>query len=366
MSIRNDTSTTPLAPWEFAGLLLTNWCSARCAFCYVHSGPNRRNEMTITTALRLWRELDELALRHGRSMRIHLAGGEPFGDWPRLAGLCRAARDAALSPLEKIETNAFWATDDNLTRARLELLGALGLERLVVSSDVFHQEFIPIERVQRCVKTAQAVLGRQRARVRWWDFYHAPADLRHADEATRGQAYQAALARHRDRLTGRAALLLADLLPRHPAAEFRHENCAANILGSRHVHIDAAGHIFPGVCSGIIIGRAADYTVGDIWHEFAANWPGNPVVNALVTAGSYGLLQLAEPLGYRARPAGYADKCHLCTHIRQFLFDRGIWPEHIGPAECYANAEDRRAKAGCACTPNDLTPPTDPPTVSPA
>ena len=69
-----------LAVWEFAGLLLTYWCNARCAFCYVYSGPDRGAWMSVPDALKIWRSLDRLAAKHDKTMRIHLAGGEPFGD----------------------------------------------------------------------------------------------------------------------------------------------------------------------------------------------------------------------------------------------------------------------------------------------
>lgn len=211
-------NTPELAAWEFAGLLVTYWCNARCAFCYVYSGPDRGGDMGIEAAIELWRSLDRLAAASGKRMRIHLAGGEPLGDWPRLAGIVRSARDAGLTPLEKIETNAFWATDDNLTRARLELLDALGVEKLVVSTDVFHQEFVPFDRVRRCVEIARKVLGRGRVRVRWWDFFHQPTELRGISPAERRQAYQTALERHKDRLTGRgppAGSIVAEI-PRRP------------------------------------------------------------------------------------------------------------------------------------------------------
>src|SRR4030042_677813 len=92
-----------LAVWEFAGLMLTYWCSARCAFCYVHAGPERGGMMSLQTAVELWRGLDELAAAHGKTMRIHLTGGEPFRDWVHLVSIIRAARDAGLTPLDKVE-----------------------------------------------------------------------------------------------------------------------------------------------------------------------------------------------------------------------------------------------------------------------
>ncbi|NUQ48356.1 MAG: radical SAM protein, partial [Phycisphaerae bacterium] len=216
--------------WEYAGLMVTYWCNARCAFCYVYSAPDRGGSLEIADAVALWRGLDELAAAAGKTMRIHLAGGEPFGDWPRLVCIIRAARDAGLTRLEKVETNAFWASDDDLTRARLELLDALGMEKLVVSSDVYHQEYVPFDNVRRCVETARRVLGRGRVRVRWWDFYNDPTSLRGASEPEKAAAYEAAFRRHGERLTGRAAQRLAALLPRQPAAHYAGENCAAEVL----------------------------------------------------------------------------------------------------------------------------------------
>ncbi|MCK4340675.1 MAG: hypothetical protein KAY37_02985, partial [Phycisphaerae bacterium] len=253
---------TELAVWEFAGLMLTYWCSSKCAFCYVHAGPNRGGDMDVETALALWRSLDQLAAAHGKTMRIHLAGGEPFRDWVRLASIIRTARDAGLTPLEKVETNAFWATDDGLTRARLELLNALGTQKLVVSSDVFHQEFVPFDRVQRCVAMARRVFGPGRVIVRWWDFFQNPVNTRQLSPAAKKQAFKAALEHHSDRLTGRASEKLAPLLPGYPAERFQGHNCLAEVLQSKHVHIDPFGNIFPGTCGGIILGRAAPCGTG--------------------------------------------------------------------------------------------------------
>ncbi|MFO0838218.1 MAG: radical SAM protein [Phycisphaerae bacterium] len=334
-----------LGAWEYAGLLLTYWCNARCAFCYVYSGPDRGGEMTRELALRLWATLDQHAKRHGRRMRIHLAGGEPMGDWPRLAALVRAARDAGLTPLEKIETNAFWAVDDDLTRTRLELLDALGMEKLVVSADIYHQEFVPIERVRRCVEIARRVLGAGRVRVRWWDFYNRPDSPRGLAADAKNAAYATALERHRDRMTGRAALRLAPLLEQHDAEHFAGRRCVDEVLQSRHVHIDGHGNIFPGVCSGIILARATDRGVDEAWDDLSKHWRENPVVDAVVEGGSYELMRRAEGLGYRRLPGGYANKCHLCTDVRQFLFDHGLWRAAVGPAECYANERDRREAA---------------------
>jgi hypothetical protein len=326
-----------LAVWEFAGLMLTYRCTARCAHCYVGAGPDRSGDLSIPAALELWRGLDALAAAHGKSMRIHLTGGEPFDDWERLAGLVRAAQAAHLSPLEKVETNASWATEDALVRTRLELLAALGVQKLVVSADIFHQVWVPLERVQRCVAGARRIFGPGRVNVRWWDFFQSPVDPRALAPAARRDAFRASLLRHPERLTGRAAQQLALLLPGQPADAFAAENCVAALLDSRHVHVDPYGHVFPGTCAGIILGRAGPGTPGipALWDALAAHWSAHPVLAALVTGGPRALLVSAVALGYRPLAAGYASPCHLCAHVRGFLRRHEPWSRWLGPDECY-------------------------------
>lgn len=328
-----------LALWEFAGLLLTYSCNARCAFCYVNCDPRRAVWMRSEDALTLWRGLDRHAARHGLNMRIHLAGGEPFEDWPLLLSVVRAARDAGLSPLEKIETNAGWAESDGLTRSRLEQLDALGMGKLTVSTDVYHQQFIPFERVRRCVEIARQVLGPRRVRVRWWDFYQNPIDTRKLSPAERRRAFRQALQRHQDRLTGRAAEELTGLLPRRPAEYYHNLRCGKELLLSRHVHIDPYGNVFPGVCNGIIIGNALRETPEELWTRMTRDWRNHPILSATVAGGSFELMRRAMRLGYRPLPDGYAGKCHLCHDVRRFLFEQGLCPEGVGPEECYASAD---------------------------
>ncbi len=398
-----------LSPWDFAGLMLTYGCNARCAFCYVSSGPDRGGRMSVDQAIRLWRGLTEHAAAHGRTMKVHLAGGEPFQEWQTLAAIVQAGRAAGLPPLEKVETNAGWAADDEQTRARLTLLRDLEVEKLTVSCDVFHQEYIPIARVQRCVRVAREVLGPGRLIVRWWDYFNDPIDTRDLPYEQKRAVFRAALEKHPDRMTGRAALELADLLPARPAADFAGQSCVREILQSRHVHIDPFGYVFPGTCGGIILGRVRDAareqgtgnreqrtrtreqgpgareqpvkvvsasgrslpvvsassrweqgtrnrepghgsetgtteteadtaayaSVDALWRDLAASWPAHPVLGAVVSGGSYALLERVRSLGYVERPGGYGSKCHLCADIRQWLVQRGLWPGAVGPRACY-------------------------------
>ena len=104
----------PVKYWSFAGIMLTYWCSARCRCCYLCCSPDRHERMTAEQAVEVWRQL-RAASPHG--CRVHLTGGEPFGDWELLIDVCRRAAREGLQPLEKVETNAFWATEEKLAPA---------------------------------------------------------------------------------------------------------------------------------------------------------------------------------------------------------------------------------------------------------
>lgn len=345
MSAGRRATAIELVPWEFAGLMLTYWCNAKCAFCYVYSGPERGGKMSVEDALGYWRGLRDHAAEHGKRMRVHLSGGEPFGDWEHLIAVARAAHAEGLTQdggFEKVETNAFWARDDAETRERLIALRDCGMTMLVISSDVYHQEFVGMDRVERCVRVAREVLGEAGVRVRWWDFTATPVSLHGASEDAKRQAYVEALSRHRERLTGRAANELADLFPGQRPEAFAEDVCVKPVLKSKHVHIDCYGNVFPGVCSGIIWGNAKREPIPRLWRRLRDEWRKHPIIEPVVRGSATALYHDALKLGYTARERGYANKCHLCTDVRQFLHERGGWDDWVGPADCYAGAAERR------------------------
>ena len=115
-------------------------------------------------------------------------------------------------------------------------------------------------------------------------------------------------------------------------------NCLAAFLGAKGVHIDPYGNVFSGTCSGIILGNINQTPLEEIWKAFH---PGrDEFVKTLCEKGPCGLLDEAKTLGYRELPA-YASKCHLCTHLRQLFFEKGVRSAVIGPADCYSRSSSR-------------------------
>jgi len=336
----------PVKYWSFAGLMLTYWCNARCASCYLCCSPTRREEMSVAQALGYWAGLAE-ASPHG--CRMHLSGGEPFGNWPRLIDLCLRAQHAGITaraPLVKVETNAFWATDESIVRDRLVQLDRAGMGKLSISADPYHQQFVPIANCRLAARVAAEILGPDRVQVRWRDWLEDGFDTDSLSDAERGGLFVSYAAKGKDRFNGRAAEVLAGAvianssgpMQRKSPDKFVDNPCRHALLRSRHVHVDASGLVMPGTCAGIVLGDASKEPVSRIWARLDDDHDAREIVGTLSREGPAGLLRLAEENGYEWRkdcPTGYVGKCHLCWSVRRFLSVSGKHHAELGPGWLY-------------------------------
>jgi organic radical activating enzyme len=323
--------------WRNAGLLLTYKCNAKCEFCYYNCSPEQGGLMPVDMAINAWRSLKELA---GNGAKIHITGGEPFLYWENLLEILREAKKQNLSPVDMIETNGFWAVDEKIVKDRLKILDELGVHRLKISCDPFHQEYVDVELVKRLASVAKELLGQERVLVRWEKYLDKPVEMKNISAVERDKQYIEALKDYPCRFTGRAAGMIAELVISQTVEQIAIRNCSNAFLDAKGVHIDPYGNIFSGTCSGIIVGNITKRPLAEIWQ----NWqPENDVViGQLFNSGPAGLLNGAIEAGYKpakqyaSKPAkNWAGKCHLCASIRQFFFDKGLYKAAVGPAECY-------------------------------
>jgi organic radical activating enzyme len=330
--------------WRSAGLLLTYKCNCACEFCYYNCNPEKGGLMPVDMAIEAWKSLKALA---GDSAKVHFTGGEAFLYWDHLRQILEAAKKQNLGKVDLIETNGFWATSDNIVRQRLQKLDELGMNRFKISTDPFHQEYVDIEPVRRLAKIADEMLGPQRVLVRWRKYLDNPAQMKDTRSSQRNAASQSrippaiierqyiqAIKDYPCRFTGRAAGKLAELVASKSIESIAAMNCKSDFLGAKGVHIDPFGNVFSGTCSGIIFGNINKNKLEDIWKQFSPEQ--NEIIHTLFTSGPFGLLEKAEKAGYMKLKL-YADKCHLCTDIRQFFLEKGIEKSTIGPADCYAS-----------------------------
>ncbi len=336
---RTSRSEPKFKLWRSAGLLLTYKCNCTCEFCYYNCSPDKGGLMSVETAISAWQSLRTLA---GEAAKVHITGGEAFLYWDRLQEILEQAQRERLGKVDLIETNGFWATSDKIARQRLKRLDELGMHRFKVSTDPFHQEYVDAEVVRRLAATASDVLGPDRVLVRWQKYLDDPTEMKSLSSAEREERYISAMNDYPCRLTGRAAGKLAKLAAAStngdPASGIEHRtNCKSDFLGAKGVHIDPFGNVFSGTCSGIILGNVNRTPLEEIWKRFD---PANDdFFSKLFNLGPFGLLVEAEEQGYEQEQA-YAGKCHLCTGVRQFLFENGLCEPTIGPAECYADQQE--------------------------
>ncbi len=327
----------PVKYWSSAGLILTDWCNAACASCYLCCGAGRNTWMPVEMAVGLWCGLERLS-PHG--CRLHLTGGEPFGDWSRLIEIARRAQAEGLSPPDKVETNAFWATGEAVIRQRVTALDEAGMRTLSISADPFHQQFVPIERARFLARAAEDLLGARRLQVRWRDWLENGFDTDSLSPSARSDTFTEWSGRGRDRLNGRAAELLAPFLPPRPVEAFNGDSCRQGLLRSKHVHVGPEGHVVPGVCAGIVLGRVTppyEESIQEIWRRLGADHAGRGIVGTLVEGGPAALAGVAQGEGFI--PAkGYASKCHLCWAVRRFLVDTRKTCDELGPGWVYGSA----------------------------
>jgi organic radical activating enzyme len=347
--------------WRSAGLLLTYKCNAACEFCYYNCSPKQNGLMPVDMAINAWQSLKELA---GNSAKIHITGGEPFLYWDRLVEILQEAKRQNLGPVDMIETNGFWAADPATARRlrtscghsgtyaetsekiaveRLKLLDDLGMRRLKISCDPFHQEYVDIGPVKRLADIAGELLGAKRVLVRWEKYLDSPIKMKNINAAERNKRYVETLKDYPCRFTGRAAVKLAGLVAKETIEQIAQSNCKEAFLGAKGVHIDPYGNVFSGTCSGIIIGNVAQTPLAEIWQKWQPS--NDKVIETLFHFGPAKLLDEAVKLGYKPveryaeKPARqWAGKCHLCANVRQFFFDKGLYKSTIGPAECYESS----------------------------
>ncbi len=326
---RRNRHQSKLKRWRYAGLMLTYRCSATCRFCYYYCTPQAGGLMTAETAINAWEGLIRLA---GREARVHITGGEPFLYFDRLVEILQQAHRLKLTPVDSVETNASWGTHSGQITDKLRQLDALGMNRLKISWDPFHEEFIDIQSVRDLVSAARSVLGPDRVLVRWEKHLEAPSGIRGKTEPEKQRILQEALVTDPCRLTGRAADSVATLAPAYPVEHFMKKNCQNALLSAKGVHIDPYGNVFNGQCSGMLVGNIARTPLDVLWQQFEPDisnfW------KVLYHDGPCGFLEQAGNWGYSPL-LQYASKCHLCANIRRFFFDKRCFPSIINPADCY-------------------------------
>lgn len=144
--------TSSREPLAFSQLKIAyGWkCNASCGHCAVSSGPLRCEVLGLERLLACVDAAAELGMAS-----LELTGGEIFLFYRELVAALARAHGHGLEV--HVNTNACWAKSPALARRRLAALQPLGLTKLILSTDRYHQEFIPLARVLNALAAARAL-----------------------------------------------------------------------------------------------------------------------------------------------------------------------------------------------------------------
>jgi hypothetical protein len=279
-----------------------------------------------------------ISLNHG----LHFTGGEPFLNFDLL---CKAVEIASRFkiPSTFVETNCFWAVDDESTKEKLKLLKKKGLRGIMISVNPFYVEHVPFERTERAIKTSLDIFGNNVVvyqleyyrRFREWGIkgsvsFEDYMKLEKKEDFLRNIEFL---------LMGRAPYKLRETLenfiPTYSAEQFFNHPCITPFMGSLHNHFDNFGNYIPGFCGGISFGDCREL---DRLLEEGIDTEQYPVLGFLMDDNLQGLFALAEDMGYRELKDGYFSKCHLCTDIRKYIIQGRDFKE-LRPKEFYLQLE---------------------------
>jgi hypothetical protein len=282
------------------GILLWNTCNAKCSHCAVNSSPTEVGYMSDEQIF----SLIDATFCDTSDPAIGLSGGEAFLYFDRLCRIIRYATDRGARV--SVNTNGFWGTTVMAAVEKVRVLNGIGLRRMVVSMDGFHDPYINRARplyVIRACKSEHLEVELQ--------FVATKSTTRLAD----------LLAAHSDVLlniqcreipchpVGRAAVMVpdADLLtdPGIPGGL-----CPSAILS-----ISAYGKVIPCCNTAGHLPALQIGTIDEPLVELHEKFRNSRLMNTLLRRGPKALVPAAVEAGYEVRPGGYVDQCHLCYEV---------------------------------------------------
>ena len=125
-------------------VILTEKCNIECRHCISSCSPYRTEDLDRDILDAVIHQAEDSSFVNS----IGFSGGEPFIDILRLETAVTLCREHGLTPT--VTTNGFWA--HSVTAAKDVLRRMEGLIQVCLSTDAFHQEFIPVDRIVNAIK----------------------------------------------------------------------------------------------------------------------------------------------------------------------------------------------------------------------
>ncbi|MEM2149814.1 MAG: radical SAM protein, partial [Nitrososphaerota archaeon] len=325
------------------GVFLSYRCNSRCRHCMYACSPDWSDDwISVEDLKKIFSQLSDMILPSPKGVfdvslnyGLHLSGGEPFLKYDLLLEAVKLAKHCSI-PSIFVETNSFWCIDDLETEEKLVELKQAGLNGILVSVNPFIVEYIPFERIERCVEKSLKIYGRNTL-IYQYEFYKQFKKI-NLKGRLKFEEYMNTLGFEGLRYVelipmGRACYKLRELFYKYPAKIFFKENCVDSLLREWHTHIDNYGNYITGYCGGISLGDARKL---DSLLEEGIDLDEKPILDILINRNLEELYNYAvREFNYKEREDGYISKCDLCLDIRRCIATQSKEYLELSPIEYY-------------------------------
>jgi pyruvate-formate lyase-activating enzyme len=291
---------------HFNGLVLipSDHCNIRCRHCAPECGPDLKSPWDVEA---LKKCITDAAKIPNLRRRVHFAGGEPFLYFNQMLEVCAHAHESGF--VHSVVTNGFWAKNPTRAITMFQRLVTLGLCRVELSTDVFHQEFLPMHVVHQAIQVLKEV--------------DVPITLRVV--TTRKHSVDTILRQLKPEDLNDIEIVGAPVVPVGRAAYAVPKNefylSTSGACGScdtlLNLTVRSDGNVYP-CCAGseenpsLSLGNISQFPIDAL----VQNAEMNLMIRRLVHSGpsSFFAILREEGLGHKIRPE-YTNICHACTEL---------------------------------------------------
>jgi len=280
---------------------------------YIQSHPNGKNKIGINYGL-------------------HITGGEPFLNYNLLLKIVKISKELNI-PSIFVETNCYWCINDEIVNKRLNELKNAGLDGILISVNPFILEYVPFERIERAINISNRIFN-DNVIIYQNLYYYIFKKLKIRNKISFNEFLKIAYdTLHYVELIpmGRTVYNLEFLFEHHNAEYYFSESCRNELTRNWHAHIDNYGNYITGYCGGISLANLEHFN----FSNNTINLDSRPIIKALLNSIEELYYFAVDNFNFKERKNGYISKCHLCLHIRNYIYSKSKNFIELNPKDFY-------------------------------
>lgn len=320
-------------------IVVTSSCNIKCRHC-IYDCQSTSSEKLSKSVIK---DLIKQAAKLKNIRSIVFTGGEAFLEYETLVESVALCTELGLE--SSVVTNGFWARNPHVARQKLKRLN--GLRVLNVSTDSFHQEFVPVHRIRYIIDACHDLGIKCVVRL---SYLNDPAsELEIIKKQLSGLDNSYTISSMPVAPFGRAAMLIDEFL------FYKYDPYGLPCCGADDPVIDSNGDVK--VCPGGLFSHLDNslLKVGNIFNETletiknSAN--GDPIAQVLRLYGPGGLVHLVRKQALKEgvsftlpKVEGVTDLCSLCKIIITDQYNSKLLQRAVKDSEVYREIAVARFK----------------------